>query len=155
MKKAVKVILILIPLLFLIVIGGTIGYVLSQTSPVSKSETEEPVRFEVEYGTSVYTISMKLKELNLIKNQKIFYYSLRYPKLIQKICPNEPVPDKIEFKSGIYYLNPSMNYAQIINNLSSGRQEYIKVSIPEGLTISKIGELLQENNICKKEDYCR
>ena len=48
-----------------------------------------------------------------------------------------------------------MNIAQIFSELSSGRQEYQKVVIPEGLTISSIAQILQENEICNKEDFIK
>lgn len=153
MKKAVKITIVSIFCLILITVISAFLYLYSQTQPVSKNADSEEIRFEVEYGTSVYKISTMLKANGIIKNEKIFYYSLKSPKIISKICPKDSVPEKIEFKSGIYYLNPTMNYAQIINTLSSGRQEYIKVSIPEGLTITKIGELLEENEICNKIDF--
>ena len=46
-----------------------------------------------------------------------------------------------------------MEIPQILKLLSSGQQEYIKISIPEGFTISKIAELLEENRVCSKNDF--
>ena len=151
MKKTVKIFLSAILFLFLIA-GAAIFYLFNQIKPVSSTNTED-VRVEIEYGTSIYTISQILQEKELIKNQKLFYYAVRYPKIITLLYPEEISSENIELKSGIYHLNPTMNYAQIVNALSSGRQEYIKVSIPEGLTISKIGEILEENGICSKADF--
>ena len=151
MKKALKILLSFIIFFFLIVAAAYV-YLINQIKPVSKSSTQD-VRVEIEYGTSIYTISQLLEEKNLIRNQKFFYYAVRYPKIISFLYPSELLSENVELKSGIYHLNPSMNYAQLVNALSSGKQEYIKVSIPEGLTISKIGELLEENGICSKADF--
>ena len=151
MKKTVKIFLSAILFLFLIA-GAAIFYLFNQIKPVSSTNTED-VRVEIEYGTSIYTISQILQEKELIKNQKLFYYAVRYPKIITLLYPEELSSENIELKSGIYHLNRTMNYAQIVNVLSSGMQEYIKVSIPEGLTISKIGEILEENGICSKADF--
>ena len=153
MKKTAKIILILLFLLIICSFAGAGLYLFNQIQPVSKDSSSQNVRIEVEYGTSVYSISNFLKENNLIKNQKLFYYSVRYPKIINFLFKEDQVPEHIELKSGIYYINASMNYGQIINELSSGRQEYVVVSIPEGLTISKIGEILEEKGICKKNDF--
>ena len=46
-----------------------------------------------------------------------------------------------------------MNYAQIINELSSGQQEYIKVSIPEGKTITQTARLMEEAGICSLQEF--
>ena len=56
-------------------------------------------------------------------------------------------------RSGIYYISPSMNIVQIQSILASGQQEYIKVSLPEGLTISKIAAELEENRICSAKEF--
>lgn len=152
MKKATKIVSIF---LALIVICGitSISIVLNQFSPVDRNSDAEAVRFEVPYGSSAYQISNSLKEKNLIKNQKIFYYLLLRPKYLKTFYSKYEFPEKIEFKSGLYKISPNMNYADIILLLSSGKQEYVKVSIAEGLTISKIGAILEEKEICKKEDF--
>lgn len=151
MKKSVKIFLSFI-LFFFIILAAACFYLFNQIKPVSSSNTDD-IRLEIEYGTSIYTISQLLKEENLIRNQQLFYYAVRYPKVLKFLYPAESVTENIELKSGIYHLNPSMNYAQIVKALSSGQQEYIKVSIPEGLTISKIGEILEEKGICNQKDF--
>jgi len=145
MKKKIKILLSFI-LFFLIALTVAFTCLYNQIRPVSKDTSD--VRLEIEYGTSVYTISQLLKDNNLIRNQKFFYYAVRYPKIIDFLYPKQLEAMDIELKSGIYHLNQSMNYAQLVNNLSSGKQEYVKVSIPEGLTISKIGELLDDKGVC-------
>lgn len=127
-------------------------YAKIQLSPVSKDLDSKSVRFEIPYGASVYSISDNLKELNLIRNKKIFYYAVRFP-FLANILTGSNFTENIHLKSGIYYIKPSMNFEELINHLSSGQQEYIKVSIPEGSTISKIAKLLEENNICNKSDF--
>ena len=56
-------------------------------------------------------------------------------------------------KSGVYYVKNDMQIPEILELLSSGQQEYIKISIPEGFTISKIAELLEQNRVCSKNDF--
>lgn len=152
MKKIIKVLLVLL-LLFLIAAGCVAGYALSQFKPVSNDPNAEAVRFEIPYGTSAYQITQNLKEANLIKNNKVFYYLLLRPKYLKMFYKNYDFPEKIDFKSGMYKISPNMNYADIILLLASGKSEYVKISIAEGLTISKIGKLLEENEICKAEDF--
>ena len=132
-------------------VAAVFGYVYSQIKPVPV--TSEDIRVEVAQGDSVRKIAANLKAQNLIKNDDFFYYFVRTPKLFSIFFPSENVETPIILKSGIYHLTPGLNYAQIINELSSGQQEYIKVSIPEGKTISQIAAILEENNICSALDF--
>lgn len=150
MKKRLTLIIIL-SLLLLIIAGGIFGfYYLS--SPVSKIETSESVRIEVPQGKSIHSIAEELQEKNIIRNSKLFYISVRVPKIL-KIRFKSDFAESFVLKSGIYYLKPSMNYAQILEELSSGKQEYTVVSFKEGLTISETARLLGSNGICSEKDF--
>lgn len=144
---------IILTVLFLLIVGvsgvGLWGY--SQIQP--EETNDNSIRFEVANGDSVKKIAAELKELGLIKSEKFFYYFVRKPSLLKIFFPSDPVSLPIVLKSGIYHLNPGMNYAQIINELSSGQQEYIKVSIPEGKTITQTGQLMENAGICSLSDF--
>ena len=154
MKTKGKVFLILLCFLILIIAAG-VFYCYSQISALKPmpDSVDETVRFEVPMGTSTFTIAQQLQEKSLIKNAKFFYYFVRYPKLMNIIFSNDQVPQNFVLKSGIYHLNYGMNYAQLVNALCSGEQEYIKLAIPEGKTISQIGQILEDNKICLKDDF--
>lgn len=113
----------------------------------------QSVRIEISYGQSVSSIADDLYENNLIKNKYLFYYAVRFPFLCKIFFPEKKMPDEISLKSGIYTISKNDGICEIINKLSSGNQEYIKVSIPEGLTISKIAGILEENEICSKNEF--
>lgn len=156
MKKGLKIFIsIIISLLILLIIlfFSCFFYTKNQISPVEKENDKENVRIEISMGTSAYKISSILEENHIIKNSKFFYAFIRYPEFFKYFFPKQNFPEDIELKSGIYYLNPSMNYIELVDLLSSGQQEYLKILIPEGLTISKIGEILEENNICSKIEF--
>ena len=150
MKTKGKIFLAILLLLLAGILGAGI-YCYSQIKPTDMSD--ESVRFEVANGDSVRKIAAKLHENELIKNQDFFYYFVRTPKLLEIFFKSEPVAQPIVLKSGIYHLHAGMNYAQIINELSSGQQEYIKVSIPEGKTITQTAEILQDAGICLVDDF--
>ena len=143
-------------ILILLIVAVASGYfaVKSQMMPVSNNSEAQKVRFEVPYGTPVLKIISSLKENGLIKNEKLFYASIKYPELLKFFFPSAEIP-QADFKSGTYYLSPAMDYTELLSILSSGQQEYIHVSIPEGLTISKIAKLLEENGICSKDDFVK
>ena len=151
MKKIIIVFLIIL----LLLTGGILaaaGVVKKMGTPVLLSDDGSKVRFEVPSGMSISEACKKLEAEGLIRNQKLFYYSARYPKLKGFLYGKEAETDFV-MRSGIYYLSPSMNIAEIQETLSSGQQEYIKVSLPEGLTISKIAAELEENRICSAADF--
>lgn len=150
-----KKILIVFLIILLLLTGGILaaaGVVKKMGAPVLLSDDGTKVRFEVPSGMSISEACKKLEAEGLIRNQKLFYYSARYPKLKGFLYGKEAETDFV-MRSGIYYLSPSMNIAEIQETLSSGQQEYIKVSLPEGLTISKIAAELEENRICSAADF--
>ncbi|MCR4579754.1 MAG: endolytic transglycosylase MltG [Treponema sp.] len=151
MKKSIKIFLFTI--LFIAIIIAAFFFLLrSQYLPVSEA-SEESVRIEIPYGTSVYTVSAQLEENHLIKNAKLFYYAARYPQILKILFPSEADALSFNLKSGIYHISPNLSAIEIMQLLSSGQTEYIKVSIPEGLTISKIAAILEEARICDKEAF--
>ncbi len=141
---------IILPLVPVTVIAGIILYCINQTQPVTKSDGAESVRFEVPFGTSVHAVAQKLKAQRLIKNERLFYLCARFP-LVSGIIARNAQP--FSLKSGVYPLSPSMSLAEILDILSSGHQEYIRISIPEGLTLSKIAERLAEHGVCPTEEF--
>lgn len=152
MKKSIKILLII---LVLLVALGVTGFSLlsAQFKPVNKNTDMEYVRIEIPSGTSTLKIAEILKENNVIKSEKIFYYAARYSQLLKLFIKDTEIQTLYVLKSGTYYVSPSMNIAEILALLSSGQTEYIKISIPEGLTISKIGSILEENRVCSLEDF--
>lgn len=144
---------VIIPLILLALIAGVFLYLFSLLKPVSNdSGAVESVRIEVPKGKSIRTIGDELEEAGVIRSSKAFYFIVRFPKAAEVIYKSNAASTFI-LKSGIYFLNPSMNYVEILEELSSGKQEYVKVSIPEGLTISKVAEILADNNIVAKDDF--
>lgn len=149
--KKIKVFILVILCLLIFLLAG-ISYFFYQIKPVVSGEATQEVRVEIPYGISVMNVAKLLKEENLIRNEKIFYYMARWPQL-RNICFPDESEQSFSLKSGIYTIKNNLNIAQIQTLLSSGQQEYIKVSIPEGLTITKIAALLESNRICDSEDF--
>ena len=152
MKKILSVFLILLLLIAAVAAAGALT-LKKLGSPVSTGE-QEKLRVEIPGGMSVSEAGAKLFEAGLIRNKKLFYYAARYPEL-KAFLYGKGSDKAFVLRSGIYYISPSMNIAEIQEELSSGQQEYIKVSIPEGLTISKIAAELEENRICSAGEFSR
>lgn len=150
MKTKGKIFLTFLLIIILCIVGAG-AWCYSQIQPVQPDEAS--IRLEVANGDSVKKIAGELKELNLIKNDLFFYYFIRKPVLIKIFFPKDTVSEPIVLKSGIYHLYPGMSYAQIIKELSSGQQEYIRVSIPEGKTITQTARLMEEAGICSLQEF--
>ena len=150
-KKKIKI--SIISLCSLIVLAAVIfgSIFIPQLMPVQTKGEAEDIKFIIPYGENAYQVTQRLSEENLIKNKKIFYYCLLRPKYLKILYPKLEFPQNISFKSGIYYLNKKMNYGQIIKQFCDGSKEFIKISFPEGLTISKIGKLLEEEYVCSRQ----
>jgi len=151
MKKALKILLVLL-IMLIAAFGGCFSYIKYLSTPISKVETEDSVRIEIPFGMSVMSVAKVLKENNLIRNEKLFYYIARYPQLKNILYPKQEAP-AFNLKSGIYHIKANMNIVEIQTLLSSGQQEYIKISFPEGLTISKIAAILEEEKVCSAADF--
>lgn len=151
--KPLKIVLIIL-LALILLCAGAVGYIFSLMQPVQKNaDFSTDVKVEINYGTSTKAVSEMLYEKNLIKSDKVFYICARFPAVLKYVYRNSDAVPTFVLKSGIYHLNDSMNIPEILKILSSGQQEYVKVSIPEGYTISKIGDLLEKNGICSLADF--
>ena len=153
MKKSSVAILSIFSFLILISVLFY-AFVFLQTRPVD-SKSEDSIRIEIPSGTTVSQVAKNLEENNIIKNARLFYFSVRFPLINSFLFFKESVPKKFILKSGIYRLNKSMDFSEIQNELISGQQEYIIISIPEGLTISKIAAILESNKICPAYDFIK
>lgn len=96
-------------------------------------------------GMSIKAAGEELQSQKLIRSADAFYLAARY-RLFEHQKP-------FLLKSGVYTISSSMSLHEIYNLIQSGNQEYITVSIPEGLTMTKIATLLEDNGVCKKEDF--
>lgn len=114
--------------------------------PVSLSKKAEKVRVEVPSGTSTKKIASTLKNEGLVRSQFFFYAASKFPFVFGRKTP-------YLLKSGVYEISPNMSVSQILSELESGHQEYARTVIPEGLTVSKIAEILDEKGVCRKQDF--
>lgn len=137
-------------LFFVLFVSAVVFSLLYAVAPVSSKDTETSVRIEVPSGTSVKTVSKKLKKEKLIRSSLFFYALAQFPKARALLSGSA---EPFALKSGVYQISPAMSLSEIFAVLSSGKQEYIKVSFPEGLTISKIAFRLEKAGVCPAEDF--
>ena len=143
--KVFKVLLSLC--LVFVLLAGIAVLVIFNLMKTPSGEFKE-YKLSVPSGASYYSVSKDLEENGIIKNATVFYYYSRYK--------------NAGLKSGVYTVNNTMSFDDLHTFLNTGKQEYISVSIPEGLTISTVAKMLEENgvtsasgfiNICKDDAF--
>lgn len=149
MKKTEKTISCLAGALLIFAVAAAVCLKIL-TLPVSSSEKAFEQRVEVPSGTSAKKIAAVLKEDGLIRSQTAFYLCARYSALRAVFAGSAAL---FSLKSGVYILSSDMSLARIFEILSSGQQEFIRVVIPEGLTVSKIALRLESAGVCSAKDF--
>ena len=140
MKKKLLIIFSAILLLLIVsVIGVVIYYNNSIDSSVSKDDTN--VTFIVEKGSSSKIVVDKLYDSNLIKNKYVGYV---YFKLNSDIV----------LQAGVYDLNRSMSFEEIIEAISSGKvvDNSISVTFIEGKRLLNYVDVISSTFGYSKDD---
>ncbi|WP_226673205.1 endolytic transglycosylase MltG [Rossellomorea aquimaris] len=143
--KVIRKIVGLVILCLIIVIGGTaVGgylYVNSALKPVDPENTK-PVKVDIPIGSGVTSIGSILEEKGIVKNSTVFKYYVKFN-------------NEAGFQAGSYDLTPSMTLNEIVNSLKTGkvmRKAEFKITIPEGLQLDQIAEIIAEKSPYKKEE---
>ncbi len=118
----------------------TVGAAVFFLFPVSMDSTpENSVLFTVTPGSSVRAISVQLAEQKLVKSAFVFFLLAR--------LESEPI------KAGTYRIQNGSGARKILAALVSGKQEYLRVTIPEGLSLLKIARYLEESGVVKSDEF--
>jgi UPF0755 protein len=135
-STAKRIALWTVGLLLLVIIGGAAGgaiYVMNALQPVALSDQEK--RVIIPQGAGSSEIAAILTEQGLIRNSAIFTYYLKYKK------------EGSRFQAGEYSMAPGITLNQIIDKLNKGetvKEDVIRITIPEGFTVSQIAEKLNQ-----------
>lgn len=105
--------------------------------PVSPSSKEQ--LFTVKKGSSILYITESLKSEGLIRFPPFAYFYARLSGL--------------SLKAGTYSISPAWTTSYIMQYLDSGKQEYNKVTIPEGLSLSKTARHLEDAGVTQAADF--
>lgn len=118
-------------------IGFVAWYTLNLRS-VDKQDTQA-VSFVLKQGTDADQLAAELEEAQLIRSKAAFviYVTLR--------------GYRSELQAGAYEISPSESVVDIAAKIAQGRVSVNKVILPEGITILKISELLQEKGVSRVE----
>lgn len=122
-----------------------IAYWFYVQKPVTSEAESYSAKIRVPTGMSVREAADELEKNKVIRSGEAFYIAARF-RLFDGGKP-------FTLKSGVYEVKSSMALHDVYALIQSGAQEYITVQIPEGLTMSKIGTLLEEKGVCSKSDF--
>lgn len=123
-------------LLFLFLIGNYIW----NLSPV-KIGNKELQLIEIRYGSSLREVSEILKSKNLIHNKLVFEVFVRLN------------PKNNAIKAGWYHLGPGMSVPGIVKELRRGTPREIRLTVPEGLNINELADLLSKKGLINRERF--
>ncbi|RUT43350.1 endolytic transglycosylase MltG [Paenibacillus anaericanus] len=136
--------LMIIVIAIIVAVGAAGAYIYNEMQPVKSSE--QVVKFTIEPGVGTSGIADILEDQGLIKNSFLF---VSYLKLKS---------EGTRFQAGVYELQPGVTYDEIIAKLNSGdvvKTEMIKFTIPEGFTVTQMGDKLAEEGIVNKDSFLK
>ncbi len=131
-------------LLFLVLLGsgaaGLLRWIEEQMQPVRPGSAEEVV-LEIPAGASTREIATLLAEEGLINDPVFFRYYARYLGLDVQLQPGE------------YRLSPAMSPEEILRKLAAGEVVVYRFTVPEGLTIEEMADVLAEQGVVDRDRF--
>jgi UPF0755 protein len=132
--------IILFFLIILIVSAGGLSFYIYKSLETTTRSFDGKTEITVHKGESLYSILDRLQEVGLIHDKRIYKV---YSRFIHSFT----------VKSGFYSLSPGLSGMEILKVLEEGKQELIKITIPEGLTAREISLILEEKGIVSIQDF--
>ncbi len=127
-------------LAFAIITGGIYWYGVTLLSPVAVAPVPDVV-VNIPPGASTGRVAGILLENQLIRDSRAFVLYARYTGLEKQL------------KAGEFALNASQGIPDIIKHLVSGQQVTYPFTIPEGLTLVQIAELLAARDLVDRDVF--
>ena len=141
-RNRVGIVMIAVFLIIIVLIISGYIYIKNATEALDKNSTDE-ITVNIEQGSGTEAIANILKENGIISNTSGF-------KFISRIKGNDG-----KYKAGVYLLSPSMNTDEIMKILMEGKQDIVKIVVPEGYTLKQIAEKAEEAGVCTKEEFIK
>jgi UPF0755 protein len=112
------------------------SYMFFTSSPLSGT-----VDIRIEQGESFSAVVRKLREHRVVSNERLFSLWARYSGLEKKI------------QWGLYRFELPLSPAEVLNRMVLGKGLFHRVTIPEGLTVKEVADLLGKMAIVKEEQF--
>ena len=99
------------------------------------------VEVRIEPGDSLVAVARKLRDQKLILNEKVFSLWARFAGMEKKI------------HWGLYRFDSTLPATEILDRMVMGKGVFQSITIPEGLTLREIAELLGKMQIADREKF--
>jgi peptidoglycan lytic transglycosylase G len=116
--------------------GFVISYIFFSVSPKSGS-----VEIRIEQGEPFSTVVRKLRDQKVVTNERLFSLWARYSGLEKKI------------HWGLYRFELPLSPSEVLNRMVLGKGIFLRVTIPEGLTVKEIADLLAKMGVIREEQF--
>lgn len=116
------------------------GWVMARLGAVNPA-SEEPVTVVIPPGANTAQVAQLLHARGLIQDPTFFRYYVRYRQLDAKIV------------SGEYALSKAMPTGEILQYLTDGRVRAQRFTVPEGLTVSMVADLLADKGVVARDPF--
>ncbi len=142
-SKIKKTRIICLFLIFSILVGFVILYNKAISKPLKSDE--DTVLIEVKNGEGFYDVLNRLDSEGML-----------YNKLLVKVKLSIDKP-YVVLKEGTYEIKSDVTLDELINGLQddSNNIKFVKVTIPEGYSIEEIAELMDEKELCSKDEFIK
>jgi UPF0755 protein len=116
--------------------GFVFSYIFFSVSPKSGI-----VEIRIEQGESFSTVVRKLRDQKVVTNEKLFSLWARYSGSEKKI------------HWGLYRFELPLSPSEVLNRMVLGKGIFQRVTIPEGLTVKEVADLLAKMGIVPQEQF--
>lgn len=121
--------------------GLFVAFVITHIFSAPAQENPVPVEVRVEQGEPLSAVVRKLREHRVITNEKLFSLWARVTGAEKKI------------HWGLYRFDAPLSPRDVLDRMVVGKGIFQIVTIPEGLTIKEIGDLLGQMQIANREKF--
>ncbi|MDC7239965.1 MAG: endolytic transglycosylase MltG [Spirochaetales bacterium] len=136
----IKKIIIVAVIILVLAAAGTSFYIYRALEPVDPQYAGEAAGFDVESGESLYSVLSRLETQGFVRD--VWIYKV-YNRLVTPL----------NVKKGHYEILPSMTGLEILSILEEGRQELVRVTVPEGLRSSQIAVLFENSGVSGSGEF--
>ncbi|MGP1528808.1 MAG: endolytic transglycosylase MltG [Treponema sp.] len=122
-----------------LMLGLTFAVCYAVFVPLSTKGAASERLVTIPYGTSLRGIAAALKQAGLVRSEYIVYSYFRLR--------------KARIAAGTYKLSQAMSVPALYTYLEEGKQEYRKVTLPEGITLAKAALIFERAQIARASDF--
>jgi UPF0755 protein len=124
-------------------IGGLVVGLEAYSRLLPVSDVSKKIEVTIPEGASVPQIGKILEQAGIIRSAEAFRYLVSYKKVGPKL------------KAGEQVLDAGQNTAEVINTLIRGNFKTYPITIPEGLTMAQIADLMQDKGLATRSEFLK